>query len=116
MPKSKRKKTPVTASIKISAPSSSTSATQTRNTIRRFHVLLKQKAKLETTSKDAIGTLADIEKEMEELGGLEKYQEMSAIGQSGARGGGSEKVLIEWLKQLNMNNIQNGTKLKWVMS
>jgi len=37
---------------------------------------------------------------VEKLGGLEKYQYMSCIGQGSDRGGGSEKVLIGWLKQM----------------
>jgi 25S rRNA (adenine2142-N1)-methyltransferase len=44
--------------------------------------------------------LANIDREIEALGGLEIYQRMSCIGQSSDRGGGSEKVLIGWLKQM----------------
>jgi len=41
-----------------------------------------------------------VNREIEKLGGLAAYQHMSCIGQSSDRGGGSEKVLIEWLKQM----------------
>jgi 25S rRNA (adenine2142-N1)-methyltransferase len=44
--------------------------------------------------------LASINCEIEALGGLGEYQRMSCIGQSNDRGGGSEKVLIGWLKQM----------------
>jgi 25S rRNA (adenine2142-N1)-methyltransferase len=44
--------------------------------------------------------LANIDREIEALGGLERYQRMSCIGQGSDRGGGSEKVLIGWLKQM----------------
>lgn len=34
------------------------------------------------------------------MGGLEAYQKMSVIGQGNDRGGGSEKVLLEFLEEL----------------
>ncbi|KAH9966484.1 nucleolus protein [Russula dissimulans] len=90
MPKvSRRRKLPVTLDEKRG---SSSTPRASRAVIRRFHTLLKQQ-------KSAHGdTLADVNREIEELGGLENYQRMSCIGQSGDRGGGSEKVLIGWLK------------------
>lgn len=101
----------------------------TRSVIRAFHVLLKRKAMLDNQIKQTPGkncvqpsntpisliyagptkpnTLLQqskaIDKEITTLGGLEKYQEMSAVGQSAERGGGSEKVLIEWLKELGLH-------------
>ena len=92
MPKgSRRRKLPVTVPERCG--SSSTPRTS-RTLIRRFHTLLKQQ-------KSAQGdTLTSINQELEELGGLEKYQHMSCIGQGTDRGGGSEKVLIGWLKQM----------------
>ena len=85
----RRRKLPVTVSERHG--SSSTPRTS-RTIIRKFHTLLKQQ-------KSAQGdTLANINRELEKLGGLEKYQRMSCIGQSSDRGGGSEKVLIGWLK------------------
>jgi len=90
MPKVGRlRKLPVTLDEKRS---SSSTPRASRAVIRRFHTLLKQQ---KTANGD---TLADINREIEELGGLEKYQRMSCIGQSDDRGGGSEKVLIGWLK------------------
>ena len=92
MPKgSRRRKLPVT--VEERHGSSSTPRTS-RTVIRKFHTLLKQQ-------KSAQGdTLTSITHELEELGGLEKYQHMSCIGQGTDRGGGSEKVLIGWLKQM----------------
>ncbi|TRM59376.1 nucleolus protein [Schizophyllum amplum] len=89
MPKARKKKTPVTGP----GPSEATSGKPgtTRTVIRRFHVLLKRRAQLEQTSttRDAatVQELASISAEVDALGGLEKYQEMSAIGQSEDRGG-----------------------------
>jgi 25S rRNA (adenine2142-N1)-methyltransferase len=91
MPKARRRKLPVTLTEKHG--SSSTPRTS-RTVIRKFHSLLKQQ-------KSAQGDrLASVNREIEELGGLEAYQRMSCIGQSNDRGGGSEKVLMGWLKQL----------------
>ncbi|KAF9504590.1 hypothetical protein BS47DRAFT_660044 [Hydnum rufescens UP504] len=44
--------------------------------------------------------LDQVRKEMERIGGLKVYQEMSSIGQGSDRGGGIEKVLVEWLPGL----------------
>ncbi|KAI0256510.1 hypothetical protein BJV78DRAFT_1117288 [Lactifluus subvellereus] len=91
MPKARRRKLPVTLAEKRG--SSSTRRTS-RTVIRKFHSLLKQQQGAQGD------TLANVNREIEELGGLETYQRMSCIGQSSDRGGGSEKVLIGWLKQL----------------
>lgn len=92
MPKgSRRRKLPVTVAERYG--SSSTPRTS-RTVIRKFHTLLKQQ-------KSAQGdTLTSINHELEKLGGLEKYQHMSCIGQGTDRGGGSEKVLVGWMKQM----------------
>ena len=92
MPKgSRRRKLPVTVAERHG--SSSTPRTS-RTVIRKFHTLLKQQ-------KSAQGdTLTSINYELEKLGGLEKYQHMSCIGQGTDRGGGSEKILIGWMKQM----------------
>ena len=52
------------------------------------------------TGRDAHAELARVEHDIDELGGLEAYQKMSAIGQGDDRGGGSEKVLLEFLGEL----------------
>lgn len=50
--------------------------------------------------------LEEVEREIESLGGLPAYQRMSIAGQSTPRGGGSEKVLIGWLKELGLDATQ----------
>jgi len=87
-----RRKRPVTT---VERHGSSSTPYASRTIIRRFHTLLKQQ-------KCARGdALANINREIDALGGLEEYQRMSCIGQSDDRGGGSEHVLIEWLKQMD---------------
>ncbi|GBE82446.1 25S rRNA adenine-N(1) methyltransferase [Sparassis crispa] len=110
MPKTqkRRRKVPVTqaASPAHPAPSgSSSNPAATRSLIRRFHVLLKRRAQLQGPigdTGDAKRALADVEREIEDMGGLGAYQRMSSIGQGKDRGGGSEKVLIEWLQELGV--------------
>jgi len=48
------------------------------------------------------------------MGGLEAYQRMSSIGQGNDRGGGSEKVFIEWLTELGVPQAlkETGKKLR----
>jgi 25S rRNA (adenine2142-N1)-methyltransferase len=90
-------------------PSSASSAS-TRGVIRKFHVLLKRKKQLQSQRSTLISNnaeLDEIEKELDAMGGLEKYQAMSSIGQSTLKGGGSEKVLINWLKELFQGEEKN---------
>ncbi|KAG6832723.1 hypothetical protein H0H92_012295 [Tricholoma furcatifolium] len=99
MPKARKRKTPIV--FAESSGSSSTTPLSSRTTIRRFHVLLKRLAQLKAIkpiTPDSAKALQDVENEITQLGGLEEYQRMSAIGQGNDRGGGSEKVLIGWLK------------------
>ncbi|KAK7023889.1 25S rRNA adenine-N(1) methyltransferase [Favolaschia claudopus] len=105
MGKVRKKKIPLT-SILPPTPSSSSRPESSRKVIRQFHVLLKQQAKLETMEHDpnTVQHLADIQAQMESLGGLEFYQRMSAIGQGNDRGGGSEKVAISWFKEVYHSN------------
>ncbi|KAI8998874.1 putative methyltransferase-domain-containing protein [Trametes punicea] len=122
MPKARKhkRKQPVTVagpSDRPSQPSGSSSRPQsTRTVIRRFHVLIKRQAQLRlrivhARTEDAISIRAEldvVEREIEELGGLEAYQRMSAIGQDKDRGGGSEKVLIEWLREMQIPRAMKG--------
>jgi len=117
MPKARRntRKAPVTQSalsVRPAPSGSSSNPAATRTLIRKFHVLIKQKAQLEksihdrtaSAPKDARSALAEVEREIEALGGLQAYQRMSSIGQGNDRGGGSEKVLISWLKEQGFGN------------
>lgn len=114
MPKARKRKVPV-SSIETANSSSNTSQSS-RTIIRQFHVLLKRQAQLKNVASDPSTStaLADVEQQIEELGGLESYQRMSAAGQGNDRGGGSEKVLIGWLKDMEVHkNIS--TKLRYTL-
>ncbi|TCD61126.1 hypothetical protein EIP91_009006 [Steccherinum ochraceum] len=107
-----KKKTPVTAApgpSTLTTQSSSNNPAATRKVIRRFHVLLKRQTQLkkkllDTTSSPTRDGLEDeltsVQDEMDRMGGLAAYQRMSTIGQGNDRGGGSEKVLVGWLREL----------------
>ncbi|KAI0797744.1 putative methyltransferase-domain-containing protein [Abortiporus biennis] len=122
--KSKRRKTPITSSqtTSHSGSSSSSNPASTRTVIRRFHVLIKRKSQLEKQLQSGFASndsqvntkteLASIEEEIEELGGLETYQRMSSIGQGNDRGGGSEKVFIEWLNEVGFSVTMKQEKRK----
>ncbi|KDQ60602.1 hypothetical protein JAAARDRAFT_55330 [Jaapia argillacea MUCL 33604] len=98
MPKGRRRKNPITTNTEVTSSNPHSS----RNIIRQFHCLLKRRAQLQKQQDTPhnVQALADVEREMEELGGLKVYQRMSTIGQGNDRGGGTEKVLIGWLKEL----------------
>lgn len=106
MPKARKRKVPVTANSTPSGNASSSKPQASRTVIRQFHVLLKQQAQV----KDA-RELEEIQRQIDELGGIECYQSMSAIGQGKDRGGGSEKVLIGWLKEMGCAGREKKLKL-----
>ncbi|KAJ6547136.1 nucleolus protein [Mycena capillaripes] len=117
MGKTRKRKTPLTASASTS--SSSSKPESSRKVIRRYHVLLKQQAQLEalpTHDAKTAQTLDDIKHQMEELGGLEFYQRMSAIGQGHDRGGGSEKPAISFLKEAYRANCEGGNAQKPILN
>ncbi|KAG6874324.1 hypothetical protein C0995_001549 [Termitomyces sp. Mi166 len=103
MPKARKRKLPIVTVE--SASNNSSTPLSSRTTIRRFHVLLKQRARLKasTINEESAKALTAIEDEFTQLGGLETYQRMSAIGQGTDRGGGSEKILIGWLKDAGLH-------------
>lgn len=105
MPKARKRKAPITG-IGTTSDTNSSKSESSRAVIRRFHVLLKQQTQLQKSIIQDISKkteLADVEREIRELGGLESYQRMSVIGQGTDRGGGSEKVLIRWLKDKELH-------------
>ncbi|KAF9452855.1 nucleolus protein [Macrolepiota fuliginosa MF-IS2] len=109
MPQTKKRKVPISKPSTTSTTSSKPQAS--RNVIRRFHVLIKTQAQLKnkpTLNVAETEELAKVNEEIERLGGLEWYQRMSAIGQGNDRGGGSEKVFIEWLKGLKVHEGRQG--------
>ncbi|PPQ63195.1 hypothetical protein CVT24_005740 [Panaeolus cyanescens] len=101
MPKAKPKKRKQPITPAVNPKGSSISAQSCRTVIRRFHVLLKRKEQLkaEPPTPDRTAKLSEIEHEIESLGGLEHYQELSSLGQRDERGGGSERIFISWLKE-----------------
>jgi len=108
----KRRKTPVTGT----APGTKArpSSTKTRAVIRKFHVLLKSRKKLEGRPDDG-RELDAIDKQISSLGGLDAYQGMSKQGQSAERGGGTETLLIDWLRDVVKDDpLGDGQKLRCV--
>jgi 25S rRNA (adenine2142-N1)-methyltransferase len=115
MPKTRKRKTPITCSSKTRQASSSNPSC-TRDLIRKFHVLLKKQAQLQglLVNAESAKALVKVDGEIEDLGGLAAYQRMSSIGQGDDRGGGSQKVLIQWLRELGMSSGNSSRKLKYV--
>lgn len=113
MPQARKKKAPITASASSKTSSSPNSS---RRLIRQFHVLLKQQTKLRSldSGPQSSASLADVERKIEALGGLKAYQRMSQIGQGNDRGGGSEKVLVAWLREMGVLGAACTEKLRWV--
>lgn len=112
MPKIRKRKTPVTDISRDDSSSSSSNPHASRSVIRRFHVLLKRQHQLQQgpTTAPISQELTEIDNEIQQLGGLSAYQRMSAIGQGNDRGGGSEKVFIEWLHEIGERDQRKGQK------
>jgi 25S rRNA (adenine2142-N1)-methyltransferase len=112
--KAKKRKLPLS---KTPTDNTSSKPQAGRNVIRRFHVLIKTQARLQSKpslNSSEVKELRKVDEEIGELGGLEWYQRMSAIGQGSDRGGGSEKILIGWLKDMKMHEAR-AEKLKSVI-
>jgi 25S rRNA (adenine2142-N1)-methyltransferase len=110
-PKTKKRKQPIVSA----ASNTSITAQSCRNTIRQYHFLLKQRRKLENAP-ERQPTLVEIEHQLSNLGGLERYQQLSSLGQQEERGGGAEKIFIQWMKELNVHRRrpEDSTKLRCV--
>ncbi|KAF8599617.1 nucleolus protein [Ceratobasidium sp. AG-I] len=111
MARKRKTKTPITVSSATRSSLDSAKPKATRAVIRRFHVLIRRRAILQKqTARDVVAELElrGVEAEIESLGGLEKYQAMSAIGQGKDRGGGSEGVLIQWLRDMGLDRSVKG--------
>lgn len=93
MPKARKRKQPIVQSTTISI-----AAQSCRTTIRQYHLLLKRRRQLEQAEQKI--ALAEIDQQISSLGGLERYQQMSSLGQREDRGGGSEKIFIQWMKEI----------------
>ncbi|THH15603.1 hypothetical protein EW146_g4905 [Bondarzewia mesenterica] len=110
MPKARKRKTPV--SFTNDHSSSSSKPLASRTIIRKFHVLLKRQRQLqkEPQNVENVQALAEIDTEIEDLGGLSAYQRMSSIGQGKDRGGGSEKILVAWLREMGWGELKGNGK------
>ncbi|ODV92248.1 hypothetical protein CANCADRAFT_30467 [Tortispora caseinolytica NRRL Y-17796] len=75
----------------------SVSAKTTRKIIRSRHALLKDKERFEREG-DAV-KVKQIEEQLEDLGGIQIYQQASLLGQDRSRGGDTSELLVDWLKQ-----------------
>ncbi|TIB93040.1 hypothetical protein E3Q19_01568 [Wallemia mellicola] len=91
----KKKKTPITKSKKTA--SKSISSKKTKEIINNFHQLLKRR---KTTTNEV--EIKDIDRAIDELGGMEAYQHASTIGQSTPRGGDSSHYFVKWLAELGV--------------
>lgn len=80
----------------ITKPKASLSSQATRTLIRSHHQLNKQLEAAKSKGKDA--EVEELQKRIEELGGLKSYQQASIQGQSNDRGGDSSVVLMKWLE------------------
>lgn len=91
----------------------------TRKIIRQHHTLLKRQAIIKTELEAArngkkgvdVAALekenAEIEKKIEENGGILEYQKASIAGQSSTRGGDTSKLLVEWLQESWKDEIES---------
>ena len=79
-------------------PPPSLSSKATRTLIQAHHTLEKQKA-IALKAGDA-AKVAELDKQIQEQGGIKKYQVASLIGQGNERGGDSSRILMDWLKSI----------------
>lgn len=75
-----------------------------RALINKHHLLEKKRQKALKAGDQDVATA--ITAEISSLGGLERYQQASLLGQSKDRGGDSSKILLEWIKPSLSNTAQ----------
>lgn len=73
------------------------SSKATRTLINKHHQL--QKARVAALAANDQQQLAEIDEQLDQLGGLAAYQEASLTGQDKDRGGDSSTKLVEWLRK-----------------
>ena len=74
------------------------SAKATRTLIRSHHNLHKRYSV--ALARGDYESANRIEKQIQDDGGIKKYQQASTVGQSVSRGGDSSKILVEWLEPI----------------
>ena len=94
----------------LEAHSATLSSKATRSIIRSHHKLHKEHAKAVEQSDAA--KASDLERAINDKGGLQSYQIASTLGQSSARGGDSSKVLVEWLQEAISNARSRDVRLR----
>ena len=94
-------------------PPTSLSSRVTRATICTHHNLRKQLSSAIQKGDDS--TAEGLRVEIENFGGIRKYQEASIIGQSAQRGGDTSKVLLKWLLdsgEIKLNGEREAKRLR----
>ena len=86
------------------------SSRQTRDLIRRHHLLRKQLTDARV-QKDQT-RVRKVQAELDEAGGLDRYQQASVQGQSLDRGGDTSRILVQWLKEARVHTDQSNKKLR----
>lgn len=94
----------------VTKAKASLSSQATRTLIRSHHQLNKQ---LEVArGKGDEPKIRELEKQIEDLGGLKSYQQASIQGQSNDRGGDSSVVLMKWLEPVRGALSKTESKLR----
>jgi len=92
-------------------PKAAFSRKTARTLINRHHHLEKRRQQAIRDGDE--GSAAAAAAEISALGGLERYQQASLLGQSKDRGGDSSRVLLDWLKpSLPSKNKELGTQIR----
>ena len=94
----------------VTKPKASLSSQATRTLIRSHHQLNKKLEIAKSKGDDA--EVEELQKQIEELGGLKSYQQASIQGQSNDRGGDSSVVLMKWLEPTADALLKAESKLK----
>lgn len=88
-------------------PPPSLSRKATRTLIRTHHNLEKQRA--QALAAGDTDKAIQIAKQIEQYGGIKTYQQASLLGQAKERGGDSSKVLMDWLKFIELSSKVKGS-------
>jgi len=86
------------------------SSKTTRSIIRSHHMLHKELAK--AIKQGDAARASNLERLINDKGGLESYQIASNLGQNNARGGDSSKVLVGWLREATADSRSRNSRLR----